>query len=31
LTETIEPIEIQFEVACSPAHAFDTWANRTSL
>jgi uncharacterized protein YndB with AHSA1/START domain len=31
LTETIEPIEIQFEVACSPAHAFDTWGNRTSL
>ena len=24
-----EPIE--FEVACSPEHAFDTWANRTSM
>ena len=22
---------IEFEVACSPGHAFDTWANRTSL
>jgi hypothetical protein len=31
LTEPIEPIEIQFEVACSPWHAFDTWANKTSL
>jgi uncharacterized protein YndB with AHSA1/START domain len=31
LTEPIEPIEIQFEVACSPEHAFDTWANKTSL
>jgi uncharacterized protein YndB with AHSA1/START domain len=26
----IEPIEIAFDVACSPAHAFDTWARRTS-
>ena len=26
-----EPVEIQFEVACSPEHAFDTWANKTSL
>jgi uncharacterized protein YndB with AHSA1/START domain len=26
-----EPIQIEFEVACSPGHAFDTWANRTSL
>ena len=26
-----EPIEIEFEVACSPAHAFDTWANKTSM
>jgi uncharacterized protein YndB with AHSA1/START domain len=26
-----EPIEIEFEVACSPEHAFDTWANRTSM
>jgi hypothetical protein len=31
LTEPIEPIEIAFEVACSPEHAFDTWANQTSL
>jgi uncharacterized protein YndB with AHSA1/START domain len=30
VTEPVEPIEIQFEVACSPEHAFDTWANRTS-
>jgi hypothetical protein len=27
----IEPIEIEFEVACSPEHAFDTWTGRTSL
>jgi uncharacterized protein YndB with AHSA1/START domain len=26
-----EPIVIEFEVACSPEHTFDTWANRTSL
>src|SRR4051794_22199469 len=26
----IEPIELSFDVACSPAHAFDTWARRTS-
>ena len=26
-----EPIELRFEVACSPGHAFDTWANRTSM
>ena len=26
-----EPIRIEFEVACSPAHAFDTWANKTSM
>ena len=25
-----EPIRIEFEVACSPEHAFDNWANRTS-
>ena len=31
MTEPVEPIEIQFEVACSPEHAFDTWANKTSL
>ena len=30
MTEPVEPIEIQFEVACSPEHAFDTWANKTS-
>jgi uncharacterized protein YndB with AHSA1/START domain len=27
----MEPIRIEFEVACSPEHAFDTWATRTSL
>jgi uncharacterized protein YndB with AHSA1/START domain len=26
-----EPLELAFTVACSPEHAFDTWANRTSL
>jgi uncharacterized protein YndB with AHSA1/START domain len=26
-----EPIRIEFEVACSPAHAFDTWASKTSM
>jgi hypothetical protein len=31
LTEPIEPIEVEFEVACSPEHALDTWANKTSL
>jgi uncharacterized protein YndB with AHSA1/START domain len=31
LTAPVEPIVIEFEVACSPEHAFDTWANRTSL
>ena len=31
VTEPVEPIVIEFEVACSPGHAFDTWANRTSL
>ena len=30
MTEPIQPIEIEFEVACSPEHAFDTWANKTS-
>jgi uncharacterized protein YndB with AHSA1/START domain len=30
VTEPVEPIEIEFEVACSPEHAFDTWANKTS-
>ncbi len=27
----MEPIEIEFTVGCSPEHAFDMWANRTSL
>jgi uncharacterized protein YndB with AHSA1/START domain len=27
----MEPIQIVFEVACSPGHAFDTWASKTSL
>jgi uncharacterized protein YndB with AHSA1/START domain len=27
----IEPIELEFKVACSPEHAFDVWATRTSL
>lgn len=27
----IEPIELTFDVACSPAHAFDTWTRRTSI
>jgi uncharacterized protein YndB with AHSA1/START domain len=27
----MDPIQIEFEVACSPEHAFDTWANRTSM
>ncbi len=26
-----EPIQLEFEVACSPEHAFHTWAERTSL
>jgi hypothetical protein len=26
-----EPIRVEFEVACSPAHVFDTWANKTSM
>jgi uncharacterized protein YndB with AHSA1/START domain len=26
-----DPIRIEFEVACSPAHAFDTWASKTSM
>src|SRR4051812_50028980 len=25
------PLELRFTVACSPDHAFDTWACRTSL
>jgi uncharacterized protein YndB with AHSA1/START domain len=24
----VKPIELSFEVACSPAHAFDTWTTR---
>jgi uncharacterized protein YndB with AHSA1/START domain len=27
----MEPIQIEFEVACSPEHAFETWANKTSM
>lgn len=26
-----EPLELRFTVACPPAHAFRTWAERTSL
>jgi uncharacterized protein YndB with AHSA1/START domain len=26
----IEPIELSFDVACSPTHAFETWTARTS-
>jgi uncharacterized protein YndB with AHSA1/START domain len=26
----IEPLELVFDVACSPQHAFDTWATDTS-
>ena len=26
-----EPLELSFTVTCSPEHAFDTWATRTSL
>lgn len=28
---TTEPLELVFTVACSPEHAFEVWANRTSL
>jgi hypothetical protein len=31
VSEPVEPMVIEVEVACSPEHAFDTWANRTSL
>jgi len=27
----MDPIELRFEVACSPEHAFQVWATRTSL
>ena len=27
----IDPIEIDFTVACSPEHAFDVWTTRTTL
>ena len=27
----MEALELEFTVACSPEHAFDMWANRTSL
>lgn len=26
----IEPLELEFSVACTPEHAFDVWATRTS-
>ena len=26
-----EPLQLSFRVACSPEHAFDVWAARTSL
>jgi uncharacterized protein YndB with AHSA1/START domain len=28
---TLAPLELRFTVACTPEHAFDVWANRTSL
>ena len=28
---TLEPIRMEFEVACDPAHAFDVWTSRTSM
>ena len=31
MTEIIEPIEIDFSIACAPQHAFDVWTSRTSL
>jgi hypothetical protein len=27
----MEPLELSFTVACAPEHAFDVWANKTSL
>jgi uncharacterized protein YndB with AHSA1/START domain len=27
----VEPLELEFTVACSPEHAFDVWVKRTSL
>jgi uncharacterized protein YndB with AHSA1/START domain len=27
----MEPLELEFTVACPPAHAFEVWAERTSL
>jgi uncharacterized protein YndB with AHSA1/START domain len=27
----MEPITLDFSVGCSPAHAFDVWASRTSM
>ena len=27
----MEPLELRFTVGCSPEHAFDVWATRTSL
>jgi uncharacterized protein YndB with AHSA1/START domain len=28
---SVAPLELRFTVACSPDHAFDTWATKTSL
>jgi uncharacterized protein YndB with AHSA1/START domain len=27
----VEPLELEFAVACSPEHAFHVWAKKTSL
>jgi len=27
----VDPLRIEFAVACSPEHAFDIWPNRPSL
>jgi hypothetical protein len=27
----MDPIELRFQVACSPEHAFQVWATRASL
>jgi uncharacterized protein YndB with AHSA1/START domain len=27
----VDPLKLEFSVACSPEHAFDIWANKTSL
>jgi len=31
MTATDAPLEIAFTVECSPPHAFEVWAQRTSL